>query len=423
VCLRGDALRLQQILINLAGNAIKFTAEGEVSVWVELDRSVEATVDISSVRFTVRDTGIGMDAEQASRLFNAFSQADNSMTRRFGGTGLGLTISRRLVELMGGRIEVQSTLGAGSVFSFTVPLALGPITTPSRNKAKPIHLLIVDNNKTSREALLSTLQSCQIQAEAVDSADLALAKIAAGTHYDLALIDAQMPDVDGGLSVMQAIREKPLDRALPVVLMVSAFGRESLVRQRASSQADAILTKPLSTLLLCSCVEDVLASYSGAPSAIATVARSDRSLELTIEGVKGMHLLLVEDNPLNQIVAKGLLLKAGMTVEIVDNGQKAVDLLRQNPKAFQMVLMDVQMPVMDGFTATRIIRSELQLTIPIVAMSAGVMESEQEECRAAGMNDFIAKPVEYERMLAVIARSVAPVLNDGDGHSSMRSST
>lgn len=417
----GDALRLQQILINLVGNAIKFTAQGEVSVWVRLDRSIGAGNDTASLCFSVRDTGIGMDVEQAGRLFNAFSQADNSTTRRFGGTGLGLTISRRLAELMGGRIEVFSTLGVGSEFRFTVPLALGRVTLPTKGESKPIHVLIVDDNKTSREALALTLQSCQLQAEVVESGEQALARIAAGGVYDLVLIDAQMPGMDG-LSTMKAIRQQLLTRLVPVVLMVSAFGRESLVQQRASSQAAAILTKPLTASMLCSSVKEVLAGYSAYSSVFTPVERPDRALELAMEGLKDMHLLLVEDNPLNQIVAKGLLLKAGMTVDIVENGQKAVDQLRQNPLAYQMVLMDVQMPVMDGYTATRIIRSELQLTLPVVAMSAGVMESEQEECRAAGMNDFIAKPIEYERMLAVIARNAAPVLNDDEGQSLPRSS-
>lgn len=407
---RGDALRLQQILINLVGNAIKFTAQGEVSVWVGLDQNIEADGDKASLCFSVRDTGIGMDAGQTSRLFSAFSQADNSTTRRFGGTGLGLTISRRLAELMNGRIEVFSSLGVGSEFRFTVPLTHGPVVAPVKSE-RLVQVLIVDDNKTSRAALALMLQRCQLQADVVESGALAIAKIAAGAHYDLALVDAQMPEM-GGLSTLQALRQQPLTRALPVVLMTSPFGRESLVQQRTSSQADAILTKPVTASLLCSSLKEILTGYSNSSSERAMAVQSDHLLELATEGLNAMHLLLVEDNPLNQIVAKGLLLKAGITVDIVDNGQKAVEQLRQNPKVYEMVLMDVQMPVMDGFTATRLIRSELQLTLPIVAMSAGVMESEQEECRAAGMNDFIAKPIEYERMLAVIARNV---LSDHQG--------
>jgi PAS domain S-box-containing protein len=290
----GDAMRLQQILINLVGNAIKFTEQGQVTVHVGLAEP-HAGWRVS-LRFTVRDTGIGMDMEQQSRLFSAFNQADASTTRRFGGTGLGLAICRRLSELMGGGISVQSMPGAGSEFVVKLPFVVG----------EPVDAKAEAGFEAGFEA---GSRGGQAQPPARQDSDKSQDDESSGEAQDM---------------------QEPL--------------------------------------------------------------------------LKGLRLLLVEDHPLNQIVARGMLEHAGATVDVVENGQLAVDRLRQRAADYDIVLMDVQMPVMDGFEATRHIRAELELTLPILAMTAGVMQSEQESCIAAGMNDFIAKPVDVEQMLATISR-------------------
>ena len=397
----GDALRLQQVLVNLTGNAIKFTEQGEVSVLVE--RVIQQS-DTVTLRLTVRDTGIGMTQEQQERLFSPFTQVDSSMTRRFGGTGLGLTISRRLVQLMGGTLDVRSAAGQGSEFRVTLPLALagdhGDAAAP-RNVLGALRLLVVDDNATSRAYLSKTIRAWQWELDSVDSCAQAQERIcalqAAGQSYDVVLADWQMPDMDG-VATMQAIRKLLPTSAIPIVIMVSAFGRSKLMQAAGSSQADAFLTKPVTASSLFDTVHEALARRSGAqampaePSALAASKRVDA------------RLLLVEDNPFNQIVARGILEQAGATVDLVDNGQKAVDLLRSNAQDYDLILMDVQMPVMDGFTATRLIRDELRLSLPVLAMTAGVMESEREQCLASGMDDFIAKPINVEQMFATITR-------------------
>lgn len=391
----GDALRLQQVLVNLAGNAIKFTERGEVAVLVECVEQSEQTVQL---RFTVRDTGIGMSEEQQERLFQAFAQADSSMTRRFGGTGLGLTITRQLVDLMGGNIKVHSELGQGSCFSVTVPLALGSEEMESGSQPPGrLRLLVVEDNATSRQYLIKAIRTLRWEADCVESGAQALAclreRTAAGQGYDAVLADWQMPDMDGA-QTMQAMHA--VAPAMPMMLMVSAFGRGKLMQQDTASLADAVLLKPLTAPVLSDTLREVLAARAGQVETAAPTTALYR--------LDGARLLLVEDNPLNQAVARGMLEQAGAVVEVVDDGQKAVEILRADTQRCDLVLMDVQMPVMDGFTATGIIRGELGLDLPVLAMTAGVMESERQQCMASGMNDFITKPIDVEQMFATIVR-------------------
>ena len=396
----GDAMRLQQVLINLVNNAVKFTERGEVSLLVE-----RAPGPDLRLRFVVRDTGIGMDPEQQSRLFSAFSQADASTTRRFGGTGLGLAICRRLVELMGGEIAVRSAAGVGSEFVATVPFLPGaePANSASHinGALAGLRLLVVDDNETSRDYLCRTIRSWKWSADAVASGqqalDLLLRQQLAGAHYDAALVDWQMPGMDG-IATMQALRAAVPGCHLPVALMVSATGRDALMQHAAAAAAEAVLIKPATSSSLFDTLHDALAQRSGEHGTVPAVQQAGRA------ALDSVRLLLVEDHPLNQIVARGMLEFAGAVVEVAENGQVALDLLRDRPEYFDIVLMDVQMPVMDGFAATRAIRDELDLQLPILAMTAGVMQSEQEQCIAAGMNDFIAKPVDVELMLATITR-------------------
>jgi len=379
-------MRLQQILVNLVGNAIKFTERGEVALLVEqLRRDGETCV----LRFSVTDTGIGMDQAQLGRVFAAFGQADASITRRFGGTGIGLTICQRLAGLMGGTIDVDSALGRGSRFSLTVPL-VALADAPAAGGHGAMRLLVVDDNATSRDYLCRTIGALGWHADAAASgADCLILAGRRGPAYDAVLVDWRMPGMDG-LQTLQALRALPGgagrsdpardDAALPVLLMVNACARDALDRQQAGAQAAAILIKPVTGVTLVSALQERMARRAGA------------------------RLLLVEDNPLNQFVAKSLLEHAGATVEIAGDGQQAVDLLRADARRCDVVLMDMHMPVLDGVSATRHIRGELGLTLPVLAMTAGVMASERDRCMAAGMDDFIAKPIDVEQMLGVIER-------------------
>jgi CheY-like chemotaxis protein/two-component sensor histidine kinase len=380
----GDALRLQQILINLAGNAIKFTAQGEVSVLVE--RVARSPL---MLRFSVRDTGIGMSEEQLSRLFSPFTQGDLSTTRRYGGTGLGLTISKGLVELLGGTIHVKSAPDEGSEFQFTLPLAVDDDAEPARQAARR-HVLVVDDNHTSRTFLGKTIQAWNWTCDCAASGEEALELLRSGSVYDVALVDGQMPGMDGP-EAMRALRELA---PIPVICMVNGYARGKLMQHMASASASAMLTKPVTSSSLFDVVQTAMAQSQAAPEGAQAPTRP--------AAFSGSHILLVEDNPINQNVARGILEQAGAVVTVADNGLVAVELLRAG--GYDLVLMDVQMPVMDGFNATRIIRDELGLTLPVIAMTAGVMESEREQCIAAGMDDFIAKPIDVEQMFATMQR-------------------
>ncbi|HTD03709.1 response regulator [Undibacterium sp.] len=411
----GDAPRLQQILINLVGNAVKFTQKGEVSLLVQKAATQDDTV---TLRFCIRDSGIGMSAEQQARLFSAFTQADTSTTRIYGGTGLGLAISRRLAELMGGTIEVQSELGKGSEFIATIPFkqARNAAAENGADRFPPgkseLRLLVVDDNATSRDYLCKTILSWGWEADSAASGAQALDKIRenrnAGEYYDVVLADWKMPDMDG-LDTMREIRLALPDDRMPVIIMVGVFGRDRLVRTATAADADAILIKPVTSSSLYDTVHEVLENKMGLdkkPAGQVKAAASGAKL-------KGARVLLVEDNGLNQIVAKTLLEQEGASVHVLADGKKAVDLLRTSAADFDLVLMDVQMPVMDGFAATRLIRGELKLTLPVLAMTAGVMEAERERCAASGMDDFIAKPIDPEKMFAAIARHLPAQTSPG----------
>jgi PAS domain S-box-containing protein len=393
----GDALRLQQILVNLAGNAIKFTAQGEVSVLVERAGGDGAALVL---RFTVRDTGIGMSEEQLARLFSPFTQADVSTTRRFGGTGLGLTISKGLIELLGGTVMVRSMAGEGSTFAFRLPLTASGEEAPKPGKpAGRLHLLVVDDNPTSRSFLQMTIAGWNWSCDVVASGEEALELLRRGPAYDAALVDWQMPGMDGPAAIGAMQHQAP---AVPVICMVNAFGRNKLVQEAATSSASVFLTKPVTSSTLFDAVQTALAHRPVG----AAGADGDHPVAAARE-LAGLRLLLVEDNLINQHVARGILEHAGATVTVAENGEMALERLRES-SAYDMVLMDVQMPVMDGFAATRAIRGELGLTLPVIAMTAGVMASEREQCIAAGMDDFVGKPIDVEQMFDVLKKHLPP---------------
>ena len=398
----GDALRVQQVMINLVGNAIKFTERGSVSVCV---RSTGSESDTITLEFCVRDSGIGMTAQQQARLFSPFTQADSSMTRRFGGSGLGLTICRRLADLMGGRISVKSELGVGSEFRAVLPFgkarALEDRKRP-RNLMQALHLLIVDGNRASREAIGQTAQNlgCRVETAGNSSAacDAVRRALREGHPFDAILIDWRMPDMNG-TATHDAIRAIPMDAAVPVVFMTNACGRNELTSLGMASKADYVMNKPITEHGLYDAMAELLVHRPREAKLAASPSRTE-----TAPVLAGVRILLAEDNVMNQIVAKGMLEQAGATVDIVENGEMAIDLLRSGVKHYDLILMDVQMPVMDGFTATRLIRSWGGSAIPILAMTAGVTESERMQCIEAGMDDFIAKPVDLAQMFAAILR-------------------
>jgi len=401
----GDALRLQQILINLAGNAIKFTEKGEVAVSIELDRSLAVKdSDTVGLRFCITDTGIGMDDAQQEKIFSAFSQADSSTTRRFGGTGLGLAICKRLVTLMGGSMQLRSEVAVGSEFRVTLPMKfVAPNALPDIRQTKRLSVLVIDDSRTSRDYIARTIEVLNWRADSVASGAEGIALVIEKAHarrpYDMVLVDWQMPDMDG-IVTMQAIREALPGGAPLMVIMVSAFGRGKLLGEKMSRQADAVLVKPVTETSLLAILQDSLIGPAGGPR---TRKFEPYSHHLK-HGIDGARILLVEDNHLNQIVAQSMLVQAGAVVDVLDNGQEAVQRMAARGADYDLILMDVQMPVMDGCSAAIKIREELRLSLPILAMTAGVMATEQAHCKASGMNDFIPKPINVDQMFSTISR-------------------
>lgn len=391
----GDAGRLQQVLLNLLGNAIKFTEHGEVGLLI-----LPEPVDGAGIRlrFIVHDSGIGIDAAQQARLFQPFSQADSSISRRYGGSGLGLMISRQLVELMAGQISLHSTPGAGS--TFTVALPFPPPPEDEVHALRGARLLVVGSPRTSRHYLCQTLAARRVDVDCSDDLDDAArragAAVAAGVPYAAVLID----DAGGADAAMQRLRERA---AAPLLLLVEhgAPGQQSRLRQ-----VDAVLVKPLT-----------LPSLLGALRQASVAASGDAQPPLPAAALPlaGVQVLLVEDVELNQLVARSMLERAGASVVVAGDGRQALACLRAAPQRYTLVLMDVHMPEMDGFSAAIAIRAELGLTLPVLAMTAGVTRSEQQRCLAAGMDDVIAKPVESAALLAAIARCLpAPSQRQAD---------
>ena len=408
----GDALRLQQILINLAGNAIKFTERGEVVVKVALESFSEARLGL---RFAVSDTGIGMNAAQIASLFAPFSQADTSSTRRFGGTGLGLVISKRLVELMGGRISVTSQPDRGSTFTFTIflkPDTKHPHTKRAFLDGLDVHeVLLVDGREESSRAVAAAVTGLKLSCERCSDASEA-ARLLASKHSRPGLTMINWSKRDGGRTgLLSKLRSSGGDKPPIILAMTTAVGREALQKDPLFPLLDGVLVKPVTASSLHDQLLKVLDRRDG-PSVLPD--HSSETDMLIHPGVlHGVRLLVVEDNAFNRMVAIGILERAGAIIDTVGNGQEAVDRLRQHPEAYACVLMDVQMPVMDGITATRIIRQELKLQhLPIVAMTAGVMQSQRDECMSCGMNGFLAKPIDIELLL----QTIEPLLRKEAGH-------
>jgi PAS domain S-box-containing protein len=390
--LLGDAMRLQQILVNLVGNAIKFTEAGEVSLLAQL-REIDEE-GRACLCFRVRDTGIGMTSEQQSRLFLPFTQADSSLTRRFGGTGLGLTISKRLADLMEGSVSVASEPGKGSEFCLNLPFRIGTDDSLHNDAGAltGLRFLVIDDNATSRDYLAKTIDAWGWEAESAADGELAinLAR-GGGRRFDVVLADSQMPGMDGA-ATLAALRTL-LPNAF-MFLMVNAYGRSKLVDGAAALASNSVLIKPVTGSDL----------YDAVQNALGKEAPSAKPGEDSKQRFDGVKLLLVEDNLMNQTVARSILEQAGAQVDIAGDGQIALDLLKAAGQGYDLILMDVQMPVMDGYAATRQIRENLKLAVPVIAMTAGVTESERSRCLDAGMDDFVSKPINVETLFATIMR-------------------
>jgi two-component system, sensor histidine kinase and response regulator len=396
---RGDSTRLSQMILNLVGNAIKFTLEGQVGVKVEAEsHQGEGTI----LHFTVSDTGIGIPKEKQESIFDSFTQADASTTREFGGTGLGLTITSRLAALMGGKIWVESESGKGSEFHFTVCVGVGnePILHPQSilqyEFLRGARVLIVDDNQTNRFILDRMLTRWGMRANCVNSGEVALRELSSafesGDPYRLILTDKQMPNMDG-FSLTEQIRSKPEIAAASVIMMSSGAHRGDMARCQELGFS-AYLTKPVRQSELRDAIARSL-DRRAKPTGSASLPRKARR----IAQHHAMHVLLAEDNTVNQRLAIRLLEKRGHRVTLAHNGQEAITYLQQT--TFDLVLMDVQMPLLDGLEATRMIRKQEKETgmhQPIVALTAHAVKGDQERCEAAGMDGYLAKPIRPEEL-------------------------
>jgi len=400
--LRGDDLRLGQVLVNLIGNAVKFTDSGHVRVNLSRAQSAEGR---PQVRYEVRDTGIGMDAAQQARIFQAFEQADSSTTRRFGGTGLGLSISRRLVELMGGTLRVESREGQGSRFWFDLPLEPAQSPVPGRRavaRFEGTHALVVDDLEAARLVLTEMLEMLGLRVTAVATGEQALHALVQaqerGDACELCVLDWQMPGMDG-VETARQVRALPLERQ-PAFLMISAMGGQVPQAALAEIGFAGVLAKPVSPSQL----HDVL----------TRALRRDEPV-LALAGPAAWmpdaraRVLLVEDNPLNREVSAQLLEAVGLSPDLAHDGAVAVEMARQSH--YDLILMDVQMPVMDGLEAARQIRQlPGHARTAIVAMTANAFEEDRERCRAAGMDDFVSKPVDPNDLDRALRRWLTPTM-------------
>lgn len=407
MALIGDPMRLGQVLINIGNNAVKFTDSGEVVIAAEC---VEEEKDDVTLRFTVTDTGIGMTPEQQARLFQSFAQADTSTTRKFGGTGLGLAICKRLTELMGGDISVTSEAGVGSCFTFDVRLEkqhddAQPVIE-TMVAAEQVRILVVDDNKTAREISTSMLQSFGYRVDDASGGEQALAMIAEADKqdpYQVVIMDWRMPVLDGVETISRMQSSTQLQH-FPKVIMATAYGREEVVEASAEVTVDTVLVKPVTLPRLHDSVMMALGHSDGSKS--RSIAPKEVSDDIK-QQLRGARVLLVEDNKINQELALELLTSHGLTVEVAGNGQEALESLEH--EEFDGVLMDCQMPVLDGYSATRKIREQARFRdLPVIAMTADAMSGDREKVLAAGMNDHIAKPVDVVKTFTTMALWITP---------------
>ena len=442
--LKGDPLRLGQVLVNLATNAVKFTEEGEIVISARLVKEEKEQVILE---FSVSDTGIGLTRGQIDNLFEAFTQADTSTTRKYGGTGLGLTICKNLVEMMGGKIRVVSEPGLGATFIFTAVFGSSEQKKVTALKPssdlKDLQILVVDDNASARKILQGMLESFDFRVSLAATGEEGISELekASETHpYELVLMDWKMPGMNG-IEASRRIRNHPGLAKIPMIIMVTAYGREEIMRQADQVGLESFLIKPVSASVL---FDTIMRAFGKEVTEASRFAQRKEQQTEALSNIQGAKVLLVEDNEINQEVARELLESVGLPVTIAANGEEAVQMVKE--KEFEAVLMDVQMPVMDGFEATRRIRKwegglwnpevgmgnaegELKIPssklysqtsnirhpdssnkhpVPIIAMTAHAMTGDRERCLAAGMNDYVPKPIDPEKLFTALVRWIKP---------------
>jgi signal transduction histidine kinase/DNA-binding response OmpR family regulator/HPt (histidine-containing phosphotransfer) domain-containing protein len=404
----GDALRLSQILINYANNSVKFTDKGQIEIVLRID---ERKDDELQLYCAVRDTGIGLTPDQIKLMFQSFQQADSSTTRKYGGTGLGLSIAKKLAELMNGTVGVESVAGEGSTFWFTGWLGVSHQAPHYRN---PVHnlrakrILVIDDNEAASIVLVDLLEHMGLEVMAAASGEAALECIqqqaVVGKPFELLLIDWQLSGIDG---VETARRIKELNIPLAHMVMVTGYDTDSLLPMAAAIGINQVLLKPVNPAKL---AEALMSFYANdaQPHSLGLEPQGKSLLEL-VSSIAGSNILLVEDNEINQLVATELLAEGNVTVEVANNGKDALDMILARPTHWDVVLMDMQMPVMDGVTATIEVRKTISAEqLPIVAMTANAMVQDKEKCMAAGMQDFVTKPIDPDILWETLLRVIRP---------------
>ncbi len=398
--LLGDPLRLGQVLVNLVGNAIKFTNEGNVLLKIQSKPDFEDQVQIS---FSVCDTGIGIAPGKVKKIFESFTQANGATTRDFGGTGLGLTISRKLLELMGGEIKVSSVPGEGSTFSFSVLFEVQPVE-PSSILEIHYHkkILVVDDEVMTLEMVKDQLTIYGFDVETASLPSNALQKLhehqECGAPFDLVIMDYMLPEQDG-FATSKMIRNDPMLADTPIIMQTGFFGKELSVQQAKQAGINAFLLKPVGRKLLLENIKKILNLETDDEKSTLEPAK-----EISTK-LQGLRILLVEDNEFNQMLARDVLENVGISVHLADNGREAIEVLDEEIDA---ILMDIQMPEMDGFEATRLIRQQPQFAkLPIIAMTAHAMSGDRKKCIEAGMDDYVTKPFKPDDVFAVLSHVVA----------------
>jgi len=391
----GDPLRIFQILTNLLDNAVKFTNAGEVALYL-------SKIENNRVRFEVKDTGIGLTQEQQEKLFQSFSQADASITREYGGTGLGLSISKQLIELMDGKIWVESRLHKGSSFIFEIELEEIVSETRVYNDFHQKRVLLVDDNQTWNEILVNLLDTCGLSVDVANSGYEALTILQSVPQntYDLILMDWNMPKLDG-IETTKLINTTFGDKHPPTVIMISAFKQDSIEKLAKDAGVEMFLQKPINPSVL----NDILNTVFLNEIKINYTSKQDnKSLLNDIKTLSNSRILLVEDNHINQEIVLGLLEDSDIIIDVANNGREAVD--RFEVDKYELILMDLQMPVMDGFKATKLIRTQ-DKEIPIIAITANAMKKDLQMTHKAGMNDHLSKPIEVNRLYEVLVKFIS----------------
>ena len=411
MALVGDPLRLGQVLINLCNNAVKFTEKGEIVISLEF---VSKENEWVTLRFSVRDTGVGMTEEDRGKLFQAFTQVDTSTTRKYGGTGLGLTISKRLVNMMGGEIWVESEPGKGSEFLFTAKFGL-PQIAPKWSLAPPRDLkgmraLVVDDNGSSREILQGLLESMGFEVSVAASGKEGVAEVekeATGRPYGLVVMDWKMPGMDGIKTAEMIMGHSEIEKK-PKIIMVTAYGREEVMKGAERARLNGFLLKPVNQSMLFDGIMQAFGKNVLNPEReVRAEARAEGMAEKGLDRIRGASVLLAEDNEINQEVAKEILESAGLEVNIAGNGKEAVEMVKAG--TYDAVLMDIQMPEMGGYDATREIRKAGYFKdLPIIAMTAHAMAGDREKALEAGMDDHVTKPIDPEELFGALLQWIGP---------------